>query len=44
MITLGEPTSFDAVAPDDVALVAVKRKNDNLEAREIYAQKPYYDF
>ena len=44
MITLGEPTTFDAVAPDDVASVAVKRKNDNLEAREIYARKPYYDF
>ena len=43
MITWGEPTSVVAVAPDDVALVAVKRKNDNLEAREIYAREPYYE-
>jgi hypothetical protein len=43
MITLREPTSFDAVVPGDVAWVAEKSKNENLEACEIYAQKPYHD-
>ena len=43
MITLREPTSFDAIAPGDVAWVAEKSKNENLEAREKYAQKPYRD-
>ena len=43
MITLREPTSFDAIAPGDVAWVAEKSKNENLEAREKYAQKPYHD-
>jgi hypothetical protein len=39
MITLREPTTFDAAAPGDVAWVDEKSKNENLEAREIYAQK-----
>ena len=43
MITLRKPTSFDAITPGGVAWVTVKRKKVNLDAREIYAQKPYYD-
>jgi hypothetical protein len=43
MITLREGTTFDAAAPGDVAWVAEKSKDENLEAREIYAQKPYHD-
>jgi hypothetical protein len=43
MITLREGTTFDAAAPGDVARVAEKSKDENLEAREIYAQKPYRD-
>jgi hypothetical protein len=43
MITLREPTSFDTVAPGDVACVTENSKNGNLEAREIYAQKQYHD-
>ena len=35
--------NFDAIAPGDVARVAEKSKNKNLDAGEIYAQKPYYD-
>ena len=35
--------TFDAVAPGDVARVAEKSKNENLDASEIYTQKPYYD-
>jgi hypothetical protein len=37
MITLREPTTFDVVR------IVEKRKNESLEAREIYAQKPYHD-
>jgi hypothetical protein len=36
MITLREPTTFDAAAPGDVAWDGEKSKNENLEAREIY--------
>jgi hypothetical protein len=45
MITLREPTTFDAAAPGDVVRVVEKSKNKILEAREIYmyAQKPYHD-
>jgi hypothetical protein len=43
MITLREGTTFDAAAPGDVAWVTEKNKDENLEAREIYAQKPYHD-
>ena len=43
MIILREPTTFDAVAPGNVAWVAQKSKKENLYAREIYAQKPYED-
>ena len=35
--------TFDAIAPGDVAWVAEKSKNENLDTREIYTQKPYYD-
>jgi hypothetical protein len=35
--------TFDAAAPGNVAWVAEKSKNENLEAREIYTQKPYQD-
>jgi hypothetical protein len=35
--------TFDVAAPGDVARVAEKRKNENLKAREIYAQKPYHN-
>ncbi len=41
MITLREPTNFDVAAPGDVARISEKSKDENLEAREIYAQKPY---
>ena len=43
MIILREPTTFDAVAPRDVAWVAEESKKENLDARELYAQKPYED-
>ena len=43
MIILREPTTFDVVAPGDVAWVAEESKKENLDAREIYAQKPYED-
>ena len=43
MIILREPTTFDAVAPGVVAWVAKESKKENLDAREIYAQKPYED-
>jgi hypothetical protein len=33
--------NFDPVTPGDVAWVAEKKKNENLEASEIYAQTPY---
>ena len=43
MIILRESTTFDVVAPGDVAWVAEESKKENLDAREIYAQKPYED-
>jgi hypothetical protein len=43
MITSREPTTFDDAAPGDVACVIEKNKDEILEAREIYAQKPYED-
>ena len=43
MITLREGETFDAAAPGDVARVAEKSKDENLEAHKIYAQKPYRD-
>ena len=43
MITLREPTSFDAIAPGNMAQVPEKSKNENLEAHEIHTQEPYRD-
>jgi hypothetical protein len=43
MITSREGTTFDAAAPGDMAWTGEKSKNENLEARDIYAQKPYND-
>ncbi len=44
MITLREPTMFDTAAPGDVGPESLKRaRTKNLEAREIYTQKPYHD-
>ena len=43
MIILREPTTFDAVAPGDVAQVTEESQKENVDAREIYAQKPYED-
>ena len=43
MTILREPTAYDSVAPGDVAWVAEESKKENLDAREIYAQKPYED-
>jgi hypothetical protein len=40
MITLREPTAFDAAAPGDVVRVAEKRKNENLKARDIPGIRP----
>ena len=44
MITLREGTTFDDAALGDVARVAKKSKDENLEAREIYTQKPIMTF
>ena len=41
MIILREPTTFDSVAHGDVAWVAEESKEENLDAREVYVQKPY---
>ena len=41
MIILREPTTFDSVAHGDVARVAEESKEENLDAREVYVQKPY---
>ena len=43
MIFLREGTTFDAAAPGNVAWVADKSKDENLEAHKIYAQKPHND-
>ena len=43
MIILREPTTFDVVAPGDVAWVAEESKKENLDARKIYVQKLYED-
>ena len=43
MINLREPTTFDTVAPGDVARFTKESKKENLDARKIYAQKPYDD-
>ena len=43
MIILREPTTFDSVAPGDVAWVAEESKKEILDTHEIYAQNPYYD-
>ena len=43
MTILREPTTFDSVTHGDIAWVAEESKKENLDAHEIYAQKPYYD-